>query len=189
MQVDQEVKLFNIRRLEHDAATYDGAEQWETSVAIYEDILKIDPDLQFAKEGLAQARSRSALHARLSAFIDDPDTLSEPVTMQTATKLLLDLTRNEPMGPRLEDQKNELSRLLKRAATPLPVQLVSDNMTSVAIFKIGQFGTFSTHELDLRPGNYVAVGIRAGYRDVRIEFRIAPEVEMKPIVIQCEEPI
>lgn len=189
LQLDQEVRLFDIRRLEGDAETYVDAEQWETSVAIYEDILKIDPDLQFAQLGLAEARSRSALHARISEFIADPDTLSDQVTMQNATKLLLDLTRIEPMGPRLTDQKNELSRLLKRAATPLPVQLVSDNMTNVAIFKVGQLGTFSGHELDLRPGNYVAVGIRPGFRDVRVEFRVAPEIEMEPIVVQCEEQI
>jgi len=41
----------------------------------------------------------------------------------------------------------------------------------------------------LRPGLYVAVGIRPGYRDVRVEFRVSPEVEMLPIVVQCEEPI
>jgi hypothetical protein len=93
------------------------------------------------------------------------------------------------MGPRLEDQKIELSRLLKRAATPLKVQLISDNATNVAIFKVGQFGSFSARELELRPGVYVAVGNRAGYRDVRLEFRVAPEIEMKPIVIQCEEQI
>lgn len=189
LQLDQAVRLSDIRRLERDATSYDDAEQWETSVGVYEDILKIDPDLQFAKDGLSRARSRSALHARLSAFIADPDTLSDQVNMQNATNLLLDLTRIEPLGPRLSDQKNELSRLLKRAATPLPVRLVSDNMTNVAIFKIGQFGTFSAHELNLRPGNYVAVGIRPGYRDVRVEFRVAPEIEMEPIVIKCEEQI
>jgi len=189
LQLDQAVRLSDIRRLEGEATGYDDAEQWETSVGVYEDILKIDPDLQFAKDGLSRARSRSALHARLSAFIADPDTLSDQVNMQNATKLLLDLTRIEPLGPRLNDQKNELSRLLKRAATPLPVRLVSDNMTNVAIFKIGQFGTFSAHELNLRPGNYVAVGIRPGYRDVRVEFRVAPEIEMDPIVVQCEEQI
>ena len=109
--------------------------------------------------------------------------------MQNATKLLLDLTRIDPIGPRLEDQKSELSRLLKRAATPLPVRFVSDNLTNVAIFKIGQLGTFSGHQVDLRPGNYVAVGIRPGFRDVRVEFRVAPEIDMEPIVVQCEEQI
>lgn len=189
MQVDQEVRLFDIRRLEAEASSYDAAEQWETSVTVYQDILKIDADLQFAQEGLALARSRSALHARLGNFISDPDTLSDPVTMNNATALLLDMTRMQPLGPRLEDQKNELSRLLKRAATPVPVQLLSDGMTNVTIFRIGQFGTFAAHELSLRPGNYVVTGVRNGYRDVRVEFRVSPETEMQPIVIQCEEQI
>jgi len=189
LQLDQEVRLFDIRRLENEATSYDAAEQWETSVTVYQDILKIDPDLNFAQQGLSNARSRSALHARLSSFIASPDTLSDQVTMQNATTLLLDVTRMEPIGPRLEDQKNELSRLLKRAATPLSVRLVSDNLTNVAIFKVGQFGTFNDYELDLRPGYYVALGVRAGYRDVRIEFYVAPEVDLEPVVVICEEQI
>ncbi len=189
LQVDQGIRLANIQRLEREVNALDEDEQWEASVAVYKEILGIDSDLQFAKQGLGNATSRSALHKRLQALIDDPDTLSDQVNMRTATRLLLDVARVSPMGPRLEDQKLELSRLLKRAATPLRVQLISDNATDVAIFKVGQFGTFSARELELRPGVYVAVGNRPGYRDVRLEFRVAPEIEMKPIVIQCEEPI
>ena len=44
-------------------------------------------------------------------------------------------------------------------------------------------------ELQLRPGNYVAIGVRTGYRDVRIEFRVAPEIDMQPIIVKCEEAI
>ena len=79
--------------------------------------------------------------------------------------------------------------MLKRAATPLRVQLVSDNQTEVSVFKVGRFGNFDTRELELRPGNYVAVGIRPGYRDVRVEFRVAPEIDMQPVAVQCEEAI
>lgn len=189
LQVDQEIRLADIRRLEQEAIALDDAEQWEGSLVVYEDILKIDPDLQFAQTGLSTARSRSTLHTRLAALIAEPDSLSDQVTMQNATNLLLDVTRLQPIGPRLEDQKNELSRLLKRAATPVPVTLISDEQTNVAIFKIGKLGTFARQDLSLRPGVYVAVGNRAGYRDVRIEFRVAPEVEMQPIVILCEESI
>ena len=189
LQVDQGIRLANIRRLEQEVSLLDEDEQWESSIAVYKEILGIDSDLQFAKDGLANATSRAALHNRLQALIDDPDTLNDQVNMQTATRLLLDVARVSPMGPRLEDQKIELSRLLKRATTPLKVQLISDNATDVAIFKVGQFGTFSARELELRPGVYVAVGNRPGYRDVRLEFRVAPEIEMKPIVIQCEEQI
>ena len=189
LQVDQGIKLANIRRLEREAQALDADEQWESAVAVYKEILGIDSDLQFAKEGRRNATARTALHNKLQALIDDPDTLSDQVNMQTATRLLLDVARITPMGPRLEDQKNELSRLLKRAATPLRVQLISDNATDVAIFKVGHFGTFSTRDLELRPGIYVAVGNRPGYRDVRLEFRVAPEIEMKPIIIRCEEQI
>ncbi len=189
LQVDQGIRLANIRRLEREADALVADEQWEASIGVYEEILGIDPHLQFAKEGLASSRSRAVLHNRLQALIDDPDTLSDPVNMQTATRLLLDVARIAPMGPRLNDQKSELSRLLKRAATPLKVQLISDNATDVAIYKVGHFGTFSRRDLELVPGVYVAVGNRPGFRDVRLEFRVAPEIEMKPIVIQCEERI
>jgi hypothetical protein len=33
------------------------------------------------------------------------------------------------------------------------------------------------------------VGSRAGYRDVRLEFRVAPELESGPVVVRCEEKI
>jgi hypothetical protein len=189
LQVDQEIKLADIRNLEQQALSLDSEEQWETSITVYENILHIDADLQFAKEGLAEARTRATLHARLQGLIDQPDNLSDPANIKSATSMLLDVTRISPRGPRLEGQKNELSRLLKRAATPLQVQLVSDNATNVSVFKVGRLGTFSTQEISLRPGTYVAVGDRAGYRDVRIEFRVAPEIEMTPIVVQCEEQI
>ena len=189
LQVQQESRLANIRRLERQATDHESDEQWEAAVAAYEEVLSIDGDLQFAKEGLARSSARARLHATIMGYIGDPDALSAPDTMQRATQLLLDMSRISPMGPRLEDQKQELSRLLKRAATPLKVQLVSDNATDVAIFKVGKFGRFSIHELELRPGTYVAVGSRLGYRDVRLEFKVAPEIETKPIVIRCEEQI
>jgi hypothetical protein len=71
----------------------------------------------------------------------------------------------------------------------MQVQLVSDNVTDVTVFKVGRLGVFNSQELSLRPGVYVAVGNRPGYRDVRVEFRVAPEIEMDPVVVQCEERI
>ena len=189
LQVDQEVRLATIRRLEDEARTLEQNERWQDAVAKYEEILEVDDSLQFAREGLANARGRAEMHQRLEAFIADPDVLSRPATMQTATGLLLSATRVDSAGPRLEEQKNELSRLLKRAATPLTVQLVSDNATQVSIYQVGNLGSFARQELSLRPGEYVAMGSRPGFRDVRLEFRVAPEIDMQPIVIMCEERI
>ena len=189
LQVDQEVRLFRIREMETEAQVQEESEQWEAAVATYQALLEVDGDLQFAQEGLSRSNARAAVHRRLQDYIDEPDSLSAPGTMQQATQMLLDVSRMNPMGPRLEDQRDELSRLLKRAATPLTVRFVSDNETEVSVYRVGKLGSFTTRDLDLRPGSYVAIGVRNGCRDVRVEFRVAPEIEQQPIVVRCEEPI
>jgi len=189
LQVDQGIRLDRIRALEKRALNQERDEEWETAVETYESILEIDSTLQFAQEGHSGAQQMSALHAQLDDYIDDPDSLSVASTMARATRLVVDITRLPEIGPRLSDQRDQLSRLLKRAATPLTVQLVSDNVTDVSIYKVGKLGSFGTRQLGLRPGTYVAVGSRPGYRDVRLEFRVAPEIELKPIIIRCEEAI
>jgi tetratricopeptide (TPR) repeat protein len=189
MQVDQGLKLQSIVTLEQEAQVLEESEHWAGAATTYEEILEVDPNLAFAIEGLAKARSMTALHQRFDEYIADPDRLSTPSVMQEATRLVIDVTTMDDVGPRLVEQRDELSRLLKRAATPIPVQLVSDNLTSVSIYKVGALGAFTSRSLELRPGTYVAVGARPGYRDVRLEFRVAPEIDMQPVIVRCEEPI
>jgi len=130
-----------------------------------------------------------SLYKQLDELIAEPDRLSAPSVMQKATKLVVEITIRQDVGPHLTGLKDELSRLLKRAATALTVPLISDNVTEVSIYKVGRLGNFMRKEINLRPGTYVAVGSRAGFRDVRLEFRVAPEIEMEPVVVQCEEQI
>lgn len=189
MQVDQGLRLQNIATLEQEAHALEQSEHWDAAASTYEEILEIDPNLAFAIDGLAEARRMNALHEQIDGYLTDPDRLSLPPVMEEATALVIRVTTMGDIGPRLADQRDELSRLLKRAATPVTVELVSDNQTAVSIYKIGQLGQFNHRELELRPGTYVAVGARPGYRDVRLEFRVAPEIDMQPVVVRCEEPI
>ena len=189
LQVDQGLRLSNINTLEREAKALERSEHWDAAATTYEEILKVDPNLAFAIDGLAKARRMSALHTRLDDFIEDPDRLSVPSVMQQATSFVVEITTMTDIGPRLAGQRDELLRLLKRAATPVAVELVSDNMTAVSIYKVGVLGSFANTALDLRPGQYVAVGVRQGYRDVRVEFRVAPEIDMQPIEVVCKEPV
>ena len=189
LQVDQGLRLNNINTLEQEAIALEQSEHWDAAATTYEEILKVDANLAFAIDGLARARRMSALHTRLDDYIKDPDRLSVPSVMQQATSFVVEITTMNDIGPRLAGQRDELLRLLKRAATPVAVELVSDNMTAVSIYKVGVLGNFGNTALDLRPGNYVAVGVRQGYRDVRVEFRVAPEIDMQPVEVVCKEPI
>ena len=189
LQVDQGLRLDDISVLEQEALSLEQDEHWEAAATTYEEILKVDGNLSFAIDGLSHAREMSALHKRLDEYVSDPDKLSVPSVQQKATLLVVDITRMPEIGPRLAGQRDELSRLLKRAVTPIPVALLSDNLTSVSVYRVGNLGSFTSRQLDLRPGTYVAVGIRPGFRDVRREFRVAPEIEMQPVVVRCEEQI
>ena len=189
LQVDQGIRLDRISMLERQAQDEERSEAWETAIDTYKSILEIDADLAFAKDGLRRSEQMTALHAQLDKYIEEPDSLSSAANMARATGLVVDITRMPEIGPRLGGQRDELSRLLKRAATPLTVSFISDNATDVSIYKVGKLGSFETHQLDLRPGTYVAVGSRPGYRDVRLEFRVGPEIALQPVVVRCEEAI
>jgi len=189
LQVDLGLRLNDINVLEQEALALERDEHWEAVATTYEEVLKVDSNLAFAVDGLAHSREMSALHKRLDDLISDPDKLSAPSVMKDATVLVVDITRMPDIGPRLASQRDELTRLLKRAVTPVPVALVSDNVTLVSVYKVGNLGNFMNRELTLRPGTYVAVGIRPGFRDVRLEFRVAPEIDMQPVVVRGEEQI
>ncbi|MEJ2602029.1 MAG: protein kinase [Gammaproteobacteria bacterium] len=188
LQVEQAVKLGEIDRLTQEAARQEAAEDWQAALETYGEILEQDANLVFAREGQSRTRKRLSLDRRLEAWIASPDELSDPGTLRSASTLLTELAKMDA-GPRLESQRRELARLLKRAATPLPVEFVSDGETQVTVFRVGRLGTFEQRELELRPGTYTVMGSRLGYRDVRFDFRVAPEIDIEPIVVRCEEPI
>ena len=64
LQVDQGLRLQDINTLEQEALALEADEHWVAVVQTYEEILKVDSTLSFAREGLARGREMSALHAR-----------------------------------------------------------------------------------------------------------------------------
>ncbi len=69
------------------------------------------------------------------------------------------------------------------------MQIRSDNLTDVTVYKVGRFGRFASRDLLLPPGTYVAVGTRIGYRDVRVEFTLMAGQEPAMVTVRCQEKI
>jgi hypothetical protein len=82
-----------------------------------------------------------------------------------------------------------LAEALAIAARPVSVAFESDNLTRVTIFKVGELGTFASRTVTLKPGAYVVVGQRDGYRDVRRQIRVGADGLPGPVVVRCEEAI
>jgi hypothetical protein len=103
--------------------------------------------------------------------------------------LLAEAKEIAPRGSILAARIIKLEELVNVAKTPVKIAIESDNLTRVAVYKVGKLGRFSVHELDLRPGTYTIVGTRDGYQDVRQKLVVKPGVQSLRITVKCRVKI
>ena len=89
----------------------------------------------------------------------------------------------------LSSQLDELQALLENSQVPVRIVFLSDTFTEVTLLRIGTLGVFSETTMDLKPGNYVAVGRRPGYRDVREEFTVGFGQTPDVVLVQSDERV
>lgn len=189
VQAEESAKLNEIALAEARALAFERRERWDQAIAQYEAALATDPTLAFAKSGLERATARADLDAKLANLIANPTLLFQDRLLADAGALLDDAAAVAEPGPRLAEQQTELARLMRLATTPLPVELRSDALTEVTVYRVGPLGVFTVKELELKPGTYTAIGSRNGYRDVRRMFTVLPGRAAEPISVVCSEPI
>ena len=171
------------------ATGLEAQERWEEAERAYEDVLAADPSLAFAQEGKARTSSRAELSGRLQQLLDRPDRLSSPGVRQDARALLETARAQSPQGPVIRSQIARLEILIPGFDKPVRLSLLSDNSTQVIISSVGSFGAFARRDVELRPGKYIVVGTRHGFRDVRREITVAPGQEVQTVRVTCSEPI
>jgi tetratricopeptide (TPR) repeat protein len=182
-------KAHKLAQLQSRAERLAAEERWGETLQVYEEALAIDAHFAFAATGRKIARQRYELDGQVKNIIAQPERLQERGPMQEAESVLTRMQSIEEPGPRLLKQINDLSVLIRTASEPVGVVLRSDDETSVAIYRIGKFGTFLEKKVSLLPGSYTVVGSRPGFRDVRKDFKVQPGKNQIVIDIRCEEPI
>lgn len=188
-EVETAATAHRLATLKTSGGKHEQKEQWQQAVTAYQQALKIDGNILYAREGLARSSARARLDKQFRGAIDEPQRLSD-VAVAEATEQMLQQARKIPSpGPVLREQISRLQVLLQRASTPVAVTLRSDLETEVIVYKVARLGRFDSHNLTLRPGTYTAVGSRNGYRDVRRSFTIEYDKSPAPITIACTEPI
>lgn len=162
-------------------------ERWSDAVKAYDQALGLDANAAFARNGRAQAQRLAQLHAALDQYIAEPARLQsgEP---RTHARTLMAQAEAET-GSVLSAKRQQLAEIIAAAERPVPVLLKSDQSTEVTLQRVGRLGTFETRRIELPPGRYLAIGSRAGYRDVRVPFEVSATPRTEPIVVQATEPI
>jgi tetratricopeptide (TPR) repeat protein len=189
LEVDSAETAYTLRQLDARAARAVAAEDWSEAVARYEEAIAIDSSVLFAQRGLQQARPRAELDTGLQRLLSEPLRLADENVAQAARRALQLAQGIEAPGPRLQQQIAELSQLIEQASTPITVSLRSDGQTEVTLLRVARLGQFEQRSMELRPGEYTALGTRRGYRDVRISFVVSHEQEPAPVTIACTEAI
>ena len=208
VSAEQSTKGFT--SLRQKAAGLEAQERWDDAVQVYDQALQADPSLAFAQEGKDRAAARAELSASMQALIDRPEHLASQSGRSQAKALLATANEQSPSGPVIRSQIARLGLLLPDyqssawsgtsaadAGTPrtdlmdkpVRLSLVSDNATAISIPSIGQFGTFSKRDIELKPGRYTVIGTRDGYREIHRDITIAPGQESQTISVSCSDPI
>ncbi|MEQ9210697.1 MAG: hypothetical protein RLN96_12845, partial [Pseudomonadales bacterium] len=166
------------------ASLLESREEWGEAHAIYRDLLAEDSSLSAARLGEIRTSARMELNKSILEILENPLSLQSDSAWQAGNQILTEARAINNPGERLLAQIEQLQQILKNARTPVMVKLESDNMTEVEIYRVGKIGTFSQQAVNLNPGNYVIVGRRSGFKDVRIELAIdgsSSEIEV-PVI-------
>ena len=133
-------------------------------------------------------RSKILVNAERLAdrLLSDPKRLSRP-SVQSEVERLGTLTENVNPGERVGEKLSRLRELSHRWTTPVVVNLNSDGNTTVILRPGKSLGRFRSQKIQLMPGEYVLIGRRDGFREVRLPLRLDPNNEPKTLEIKALE--
>ena len=188
-QVDHAMRQARIEALEGKALRAEQAEDWQQALESYVDVLETDPTIRFAIRGKERSLQQIRIAKEIEFYLERPHLLEFEGHLEKATRVLKEATGLVPKGPRLTVQVKELDQLVKISQTPVKISLESDNLTEVAVYRVGKLGRFYLRDLSLRPGTYTVVGTRDGYRDVRLKMVVTAVQEGIRVIVKCEEEI
>jgi hypothetical protein len=178
-----------IASLRKRAESAESAESWSEAASLYQTILKTQDNLSFAEEGLQRNRELARIAESIAKLLDDPTQLFRPETLEEASNLM-ELGRRAAEGkPNLGKQVRNLEIAVQLASTPISVVFESDTVTEVVIRGVGTLGNFARRDVPLKPGRYVVVGRRNGYRDTRSEISVIPGRQQPVVEVRCTEKI
>lgn len=164
-------------------------EQWQQALDQYDRLASEDPSLTSARLGRLRTKARVELDTDIKSVLDNPLGLQNQSTWQAAQKTLSDARGIINPSEQFKQQVFQLESVIKTARTPVIVKLQSDNQTEVEIYRVGLLGTFTEQAMNLNPGNYVIVGKRNGYQDVRVELAIDGSSTEVTVPIICSVTI
>jgi len=188
-QISAAERSAELQRLSKQASRHEQDELWDKALPLYIRALTIDASAGFAQRGKIRAERLITLNRAIRNYLANPGDLQAPEHRSHARNICDTALAADTTGPKLKAAVTELRALIEDYDRPVPVRLQSDHMTDVRIYRVGAFGLFLNHQLQLTPGRYKAQGTRSGYRDTTIEFTVPVDGTAITVRVACEEKL
>jgi tetratricopeptide (TPR) repeat protein len=185
-QIESSRAIATQRKLAESA---ESAENWSAAASHYQMIIDTQENLQFAEDGLQRNRELGSIDKRTSELLEDPIQLFRPEALEEARRIMELGKGVAERAPKLTEQLRRLEIAVQLASTPIPVAFQSDTITEVVIRGVGTIGKFASRDVPLKPGHYVVLGRRDGYRDTRREISVIPGRQQPVVEIRCTDKI
>ena len=188
-ELELRARMSKIELIQFEALIAEVNEQWVLAKKHYQTILKLDANIKDASESLKTVSQRISLASDLIFFTANADNLSDDDLLKKAKKILKQANAIKKKGPVLLRQIENLANVISIANIPMNISILSDEMTNITLYKVGQLGVFRNKEMTLRPGVYKAVGTRNGFRDVSLRFKVLSDQIDQSFRIECKERV
>lgn len=161
-------------------------EEWTQSKEVYNKILRLDSNVQFAIREIDEVQIIIDLIEQLDRILSDPKRLSSRAVFEEASSIYEYSKSFSNRGIKLNSKINSLSNILDKYSAALTLTIFSDSKTEVSIQRSSNLGKFSTLQVKLTPGNYQLIGKRKGYVTVRKKIELTEDSKAE---IFCKEKI
>jgi tetratricopeptide (TPR) repeat protein len=188
-----------IKAYQQKGKQFENEERWDLALNTYEKMNKIDANIINGKLSEHRVKTYLEFNRKIDEIILKSERLQNNEILEqsrntiSSLKYELDNANNVlyPLEktPKLKQKIETAEKLLSDASKEIKLTLISDEKTSVVIYRVGKFGQFKTKEILLRPGKYTIVGTRDNYRDVRKIVKLTSDQEQVDIYIECREKI
>ncbi len=174
-------------------------EQWQEAKIIYNNILKISPDIGQIIVKQERVNAYIQLNQLIDNIVNQTERLQNDKIFEKS-KRALKYVRNElnqnsnsyytiMKTPLLMQKIASAKEAINNASKQINVTIHSDNRTDITIYRVSKIGKLTNKQIKLRPGKYTIVGTRIGYRDFRKTIEITANDQSVIINVQCKEKI
>jgi len=165
------------------------SENWETALFAFQNALQLKPNDGTIAQGVELARTILGHEARLNAFLNKPERLTNNQVKSDAETALKEAETYLGLSKKLAASSTYLKKRIVDYNRLVDIWVISDKATDVSVRGVGQVGQVERYKIQLKPGRYILEGRREGYRVKAVEMEILPNDQFIEIKVICDERI